>query len=65
MLTEKVIVHTVSVTQDADVVLADISKESRGKHFTYLETGTASFTALFDEIIVSSHTSSIKHSAVV
>ncbi|XP_060607831.1 calcium-activated chloride channel regulator 1-like [Ruditapes philippinarum] len=65
MLTENVIVHTVSVTQDADVVLADISKESRGKHFTYLETGTSSFTALFDEIIVSSHTSSFKHAAVL
>ncbi|XP_060601111.1 uncharacterized protein LOC132754492 [Ruditapes philippinarum] len=65
MLTEKVILHTVSVTQDADLVLADISKESGGKHFTYLETGTSSFIALFDEIIVSSHTSTSKQAVVL
>jgi hypothetical protein len=65
MLTEKVTVHTVSVTQDADLVLADISTESSGKHFTYLETGTTSFIALFDEIIVSSHTSASKQTVVV
>ncbi|XP_060560514.1 calcium-activated chloride channel regulator 4A-like isoform X2 [Ruditapes philippinarum] len=65
MLTEKVTVHTVSVTQDADLVLADISTESGGKHFTYLETGTSSFIALFDEIIVSSHTSASKQTVVL
>ncbi|XP_053404753.1 calcium-activated chloride channel regulator 4-like isoform X4 [Mercenaria mercenaria] len=64
-VSENIIVHTISVTQDADILLANISKETGGMHFTYLETGSISFIALFGELITLDVTSDSRHSAVL
>ena len=43
------IVNTIAVSQEADKFLADIARDTGGKHYTYLEKGTISFAAAFSE----------------
>ncbi|XP_053404710.1 calcium-activated chloride channel regulator 4A-like [Mercenaria mercenaria] len=62
---EKVIVHTIAVTQEADTVLADIAKDTGGKHYTYLDTGTISFAATFSETIQGDLTSTLSQHAML
>ena len=45
------IVNTIAVSQEADTFLADIARDTGGKHYTYLEKGTISFAAAFSESI--------------
>lgn len=54
---EKVIVHTIAVSQKADRLLANMSKETGGKHYTYLQTGSISFADSFSETITGDLTS--------
>lgn len=54
---KKVIINTIAVTQQADILLADIAQETGGKQYTYLGTGTISFIDAFSETIKGDPTS--------
>ncbi|XP_060559424.1 calcium-activated chloride channel regulator 1-like [Ruditapes philippinarum] len=57
-VSEKVIVNTIAVSQEADSILAEIAQDTGGKHYTYLDKGSISFAATFSESIKDDHTMS-------
>ncbi|KAL3863240.1 hypothetical protein ACJMK2_005005 [Sinanodonta woodiana] len=46
-----IVVHTIAVSQKADIVLSNLSTASGGKHFTWLETGSTSFADVLSQTI--------------
>ncbi|XP_053404611.1 calcium-activated chloride channel regulator 4-like [Mercenaria mercenaria] len=52
-----VIIHTISVSQDADERMISMATATGGIHISYLETGTISFASVFIEILSSGVTS--------
>ncbi|XP_045199675.2 calcium-activated chloride channel regulator 4-like [Mercenaria mercenaria] len=52
-----VIIHTISVSQDADERMISMATETGGIHISYLETGTISFASVFIELLSSGVTS--------
>ncbi|KAH3810353.1 hypothetical protein DPMN_138744 [Dreissena polymorpha] len=47
----KVVIHTVSISQQADPVMIALAANTSGKLYTYLDKGNISFAAVFSQVI--------------
>ncbi|XP_053378466.1 calcium-activated chloride channel regulator 1-like [Mercenaria mercenaria] len=51
VVAEKIVVHTIAVSQQADTLLSDIAKETGGQYYTYLDKGSISLVGAFSQAI--------------
>ncbi|KAK3596913.1 hypothetical protein CHS0354_031692 [Potamilus streckersoni] len=49
------IVHTISVSQDADIKLKNLAQGTGGRSLTYLETPSITFLDVFSQAVISGH----------
>ncbi|XP_052269111.1 calcium-activated chloride channel regulator 1-like [Dreissena polymorpha] len=52
----KVVIHTVSISQQADQRMISLARDTGGKHYTFLDKGDISFSAIFSQVITISAT---------
>ncbi|XP_053378947.1 calcium-activated chloride channel regulator 1-like isoform X2 [Mercenaria mercenaria] len=52
VIAEKIVVHTISVSQQADTLLGDIARETGGRYYTYLDKGSISLVGAFDQNVM-------------
>ncbi|KAK3594734.1 hypothetical protein CHS0354_014159 [Potamilus streckersoni] len=60
-----IIVNTIAVSQEADILLSNLSTISNGKHFTWLETGYISFADVLSQTITTGGIMSSADSPVI
>ncbi|KAL3863238.1 hypothetical protein ACJMK2_005003 [Sinanodonta woodiana] len=65
ILDKSIVVHTIAVSQKADLVLSNLSTASGGKHYTWLETGSTSLADVLSQTIVTSGILSSADSTVI